>query len=102
MRAITTHQYLWETVPLLFLLDFLSFLFFSFSAAAPTHRPPLPVFFSSNCAQSVSNLHFYSRAYRYCVLKLTERLKREGIDINLRDALGVDTDPKLRNLRGKL
>lgn len=39
---------------------------------------------------------------RYCVMKLTERLKKEGIDINLRDALGVDTDPKLRNLRGKL
>lgn len=35
-------------------------------------------------------------------MKLTERLKQEGIDINLRDALGVDTDPKLRNLRGKL
>lgn len=39
---------------------------------------------------------------RFCVMKLTERLKQEGIDINLRDALGVDTDPKLRNLRGKL
>ncbi|CAN8098443.1 unnamed protein product [Discula destructiva] len=40
--------------------------------------------------------------FMYCVMKLTERLKKEGIDINLRDALGVDTDPKLRNLRGKL
>lgn len=47
----------------------------------------------------VPNLVF---VYRYCVMKLTERLKKEGIDINLRDALGVDTDPKLRNLRGKL
>lgn len=35
-------------------------------------------------------------------MKLTERLKREGIDINLRDVLEVDTDPKLSNLRGRL
>lgn len=103
MRAITTHQYLWETVPLLFLLCFFSLWLFLPSAAAPNHRPPLPAFFlSKNCAQSLSNLHFSFNSYRYCVLKLTERLKREGIDINLRDALGVDTDPKLRNLRGKL
>lgn len=49
-----------------------------------------------------SDIVFSLHASRYCVMKLTERLKQEGIDINLRDALGVDTDPKLRNLRGKL
>lgn len=104
MRAITTHQYLWETVPLLFLLCFFSLNFFlSFLAAAPDHRPPLPAFSSRKIAHRVClTCVFLSHWYRYCVLKLTERLKREGIDINLRDALGVDTDPKLRNLRGKL
>ena len=40
--------------------------------------------------------------FRDCVMKLTERLKAEGIDINLRDVLEVDTDPKLWNLRDKV
>lgn len=44
MRAITTHQYLWETVPLLFLLDF-PFLSFSFQRLLRPTDHPLPVFF---------------------------------------------------------
>lgn len=60
MRAITTHQYLWETVPLLFLLC--SFCFFGFSSPSsgcsePPTTPSLPFFVLRNCAQSLSNLH---------------------------------------------
>lgn len=65
-------------------------------------RPTSPLPFSRETKHGAYLTYVFARAYRYCVLKLTERLKREGIDINLRDALGVDTDPKLRNLRGKL
>lgn len=47
MRAITTHQYLWETVPLLFLLAFIDFSsFFLFSTAAPNQIHLSPAFFS--------------------------------------------------------
>lgn len=49
MRAITTHQYLWETVPLLFLLALVFLLCFNFQL-------PLPAFYSTNQPRSLSNL----------------------------------------------
>lgn len=77
---------MWETNP---------FRFQKVSLFHSFHRGSLDLDF----VKQYTNNCFFDR---YCVMKLTERLKKEGIDINLRDALGVDTDPKLRNLRGKL
>lgn len=71
----------------------------------PFRFQKVSLFHSFHCGDIIlglTNVILTVLSNRYCVMKLTERLKKEGIDINLRDALGVDTDPKLRNLRGKL
>lgn len=78
---------------------------FAFEKVALFHNVLLSPALSPISVPMSTKLYIYTNivlTYRFCVMKLTERLKQEGIDINLRDALGVDTDPKLRNLRGKL